>query len=98
MQWKAGDDLETFQRLNAQDLERTRFGRGGKEGLGEIQSPSQEQEDDHASQQERVGSAGADSGGKQPCANHRLLQVCVRSIPRGAIVLILNCHLEQQGP
>lgn len=42
VQWKAGDDLETFRRLNAQDLGRSRLGRGGKEGLGEIQSPSQE--------------------------------------------------------
>ena len=59
--------IETLQRLKPQALGRIRLSRDGKGALEGIQSLSQEQEEDHASQQEREwGQRVGNSGGKQP--------------------------------
>lgn len=66
VQWNAQGGQETFPRLNPQDLGRIRLSRDRKGRLEEIQSPSQEQEEDHTGQEEREqGQRAGNLGAKQ---------------------------------
>lgn len=83
------------QRFNPQDLGRIRLSGNGKGGLGD---QSREQEKDHVGQQERVESVGGVIGSQRALELTTDFSKCVCSFPHGSIFVILNCHLELQGP